>query len=307
MIPQHFQVLPEVIEALRLGKPVVALESTVISHGLPYPENLDLAKDMESAVRTGGAVPATTAVIGGQIRVGLDEAGLETLARGKALRKVSVRDFGPAIAQQASGGTTVAGTLVIAEQAGIKIFATGGIGGVHRDAPFDISTDLGQLAKSKVVVVCAGAKAILDLPATLEQLETLGVPVIGYCTDEFPAFYSRQSGLSVSARANSPQEAAEIAEAHWRMGGGGLLVTVPLPEKDAIPAAEIEGHIQEALDEAAAQGIRGQAVTPFLLSRVSQLSGGKSLSANLALLLNNARTAAAIARHLYTPKDQLRA
>lgn len=307
MIPKHFQVLPEVTEALRLGKAVVALESTVISHGLPYPENLDLAKDMESAVRTGGAVPATTAVIDGKVRVGLDDAGLETLARGKALRKISVRDFGPAVAQQASGGTTVAGTLVIAEQAGIKIFATGGIGGVHRDAPFDISTDLGQLAKSKVVVVCAGAKAILDLPATLEQLETLGVPVIGYRTDEFPAFYSRHSGLSVSARANSPQEAAEIAEAHWQMGGGGLLVTVPLPEQDAIPAKEIEAHIQEALDEAAAQGIRGQAVTPFLLSRVSQLSGGKSLSANLALLLNNARTAAAIAQHLYTPKDQLHA
>ena len=214
-------------------------------------------------------------------------------------------DQAAAIAQQASGGTTVAGTLIIAEQAGIKIFATGGIGGVHRDAPFDISTDLGQLAKSKVVVVCAGAKAILDLPATLEQLETLGVPVIGYRTDEFPAFYSRQSGLGVSARADSPQEAAEIAKAHWQMGGGGLLVTVPLPEKDAIPAAEVEDHIQQALDEATAQGIRGQAVTPFLLSRVSQLSEGKSLAANLALLLNNARTAAAIAQHLYAPKGQL--
>ena len=171
--------------------------------------------------------------------------------RQKGLRKISVRDFGPAMAQKASGGTTVAGTLILSEMAGIKIFATGGIGGVHRDAPFDISTDLGQLAKSKVIVVCAGAKAILDLPATLEQLETLGVPVIGYQTDEFPAFYSRQSGLAVSARADSPEETAAIAKAHWQMGGGGLLVTVPVPEADAIPAAEVEVEIQQALAEAA--------------------------------------------------------
>ena len=300
--PKFLKFQPEVAQALATGKPVVALESTVISHGLPYPENQQLAEDMEATVRAGGAVPATTAVIDGAPCVGLDATGLATLAQAKGLRKISVRDFGPAMAQKASGGTTVAGTLILSEMAGIKIFATGGIGGVHRDAPFDISTDLGQLAKSKVIVVCAGAKAILDLPATLEKLETLGVPVIGYQTDEFPAFYSRSSGLGVSARADSPEETAEIAKAHWQMGGGGLLVTVPLPEEDAIPAAEVEVEIQQALAEAVEQGIRGQAVTPFLLSRVSELSGGKSLKANLALLKNNAKTAAAIAQYLYVEK-----
>jgi pseudouridine-5'-phosphate glycosidase len=307
MSPKHIQFKPEVVTALQQGAPVVALESTVISHGLPFPENLELANEMEALVRGGDAVPATTAVIDGQVHVGLDEAGLAKLAKGVNLRKISVRDFGPAIVQKASGGTTVAGTLVIAEQAGIKIFATGGIGGVHRDAHFDISTDLGQLAQSKVVVVCAGAKAILDLPATLETLETLGVPVIGYGTDEFPAFYSRESGLGVSARADSAEETADIAKAHWQMGGGGLLIAVPVPAEDAIPAPQVEEHIIQALEEAAAQGVRGQAVTPFLLSRVSQLSQGKSLKANLTLLKNNARTAAAIAQHLYTPKGQLKA
>ena len=233
--PKFLKFQPEVARALTTGKPVVALESTVISHGLPYPENQQLAEDMEATVRAGGAVPATTAVINGEPCVGLDAQGLATLAQAEGLRKISVRDFGPAMAQKASGGTTVAGTLILSEMAGIKIFATGGIGGVHRDAPFDISTDLGQLSKSKVIVVCAGAKAILDLPATLEQFETLGVPVIGYQTDEFPAFYSRLSGLAVSARADSPEETAAIAKAHWQMGGGGLLVTVPVPEEECHP------------------------------------------------------------------------
>jgi pseudouridine-5'-phosphate glycosidase len=303
-IPKAFKTLPEVAGALKTGKPVVALESTVISHGLPYPENLQLARDMEATVRIGGAVPATTAVIEGQVCVGLDETDLETLANSPDNRKISVRDFGPAIAQGASGGTTVAGTLIIAEQAGIRIFATGGIGGVHRNAPFDISTDLNQLAKSKVMVVCAGAKAILDLPATLEKLETLGVPVIGFQTDEFPAFYSRESGLPVSARADSSDEAAKIAQAHWELGGGGLLLTVPIPEENALPADQVNHEIEVALAEAEAQHIRGQAVTPFLLSRVSELSGGRSLEANLALLKNNAHIATAIAQHLYQPKGQ---
>ena len=302
--PEFLQIQPDVGRALTTGKPVVALESTVISHGLPYPENQQLAEDMEATVRAGGAIPATTAVIEGTPQIGLDAEGLAALAKGEGLRKISVRDFGPAMAQKASGGTTVAGTLILSEMAGIRIFATGGIGGVHRDAPFDISTDLGQLAKSKAIVVCAGAKAILDLPATLEQMETLGVPVIGYKTNEFPAFYTRESGLGVSARVDSPEEAAAIAKAHWKMGGGGLLVTVPVPEEDAIPAAEVEIEIQQALAEATEQSIRGQAVTPFLLSRVSELSGGRSLKANLALLKNNARTAAAIAQYLYTPKGQ---
>jgi pseudouridine-5'-phosphate glycosidase len=293
---------PEVAIALQHGAPVVALESTVISHGLPYPQNLELAQDMEAVILQGNATPATCAVIRGEIKVGLDSSGLELLAQGNNLRKVSVRDFAPAAAQKASGGTTVAGTLIVAEKAGIRIFATGGIGGVHRNAPFDVSTDLDQLAKSQVVVVCAGAKAILDLPATLEKLETLGVPVLGYQTDEFPAFYSRTSGLPVSAMVKSAHEAAVIAKAHWELGLGGLLVVVPLPEEDAIPAEEIEEHIQQALAEAATQKIQNQAVTPFLLSRVSELSKGASLKANLSLLKNNARVASEIAQHLYTPK-----
>ena len=301
-----FVVDPEVQAALTAGSPVVALESTVITHGLPYPENLALAQDMEAVVRAGGAVAATIAVIAGEIRVGLDQQTLQHLAQAKNVRKISVRDFAPAAAQKVSGGTTVAGTLLAAEQVGIRIFATGGIGGVHRDAPFDISTDLTKLASSPLVVVCAGAKAILDLPATLEQLETLGVPVIGYQTDEFPAFYSRESGLPVSARADSPEEIAAIAKAHWQIAGKrGLLVTVPLPVEDAIPAVEIESHIQQALEEAQEQKISGQAVTPFLLARVSQLSGGASLQANLALLKNNAKVAAQIAQYLYEGKGKL--
>ncbi len=304
-LPEFVSLKPEIAAALKSGQPVVALESTVISHGLPYPENLELARQMEQVIREGSALPATTAIINGRVVVGLADEELEILASGDDLRKISVRDFGPAIVQGGSGGTTVAGTLVAAEMVGIKIFATGGIGGVHRDAPFDISTDLGQLSKSHVVVVCAGAKAILDLPATLEQLETLGVPVIGYQTDEFPAFYSRESGLGVSARAENAQEAAQIAKTHWQAGGGGVLVVVPVPEEEAIPAAEVEEHIHQALQEAAEQNIRGQAVTPFLLSRVSALSKGASLTANLSLLKNNAAVAAKIAQHLYKPRGTL--
>ena len=285
---------------------MVALEFTVITHGLPYPENLALAQDMEAVVRAGGAVAATIAVIAGEIRVGLAQQTLQNLAQAENVRKISVRDYAPAAAQKVSGGTTVAATLLAAEQVGIRIFATGGIGGVHRGAPFDISTDLTKLASSPLVVVCAGAKAILDLPATLEQLETLGVPVIGYQTDEFPAFYSRESGLPVSARVDSPEEVAAIAKAHWQIAGKrGLLVTVPLPVDDAIPAVEIESHIQQALEEAQEQNISGQAVTPFLLARVSQLSGGASLQANLALLKNNAEVAAQIAQYLYEGKGKL--
>ena len=304
-VPKHFVVQQIIQAALMAGQPVVALESTVISHGLPYPENLNLAKEMEKIIADGNARPATTAVIKGQVRIGLNSEELELLAQGESLRKISVRDFAPAIAQKACGGTTVAGTLVAAERVGIKIFATGGIGGVHRETPFDISTDLEQLAKSKVVVVCAGAKSILDLPATLEKLETLGVPVLGYQTGEFPAFYSPESGLKVSARVENPQEAAEIAKVHWDMGGGGLLVAVPIPREEEIPFEEMEAFIEQALSEAKNEHIHGQAVTPFLLKRVTELSGGKSLKANLALLKNNARTAAEIAQHLYRPKTTL--
>jgi pseudouridine-5'-phosphate glycosidase len=304
-LPKFYSLDPEVQNALQQGDPVVALESTVITHGLPYPENITLAEDMEAVIRTHQATPAAVAVIEGKIRVGLDQKSLQALAKSENLRKVSVRDYAPAIAQRASGGTTVAGTLLAAETVGIRIFATGGIGGVHRDAPFDISTDLSQLAKSPVVVVCAGAKAILDLPATIEQFETLGVPVIGYQTDEFPAFYSRESGLPVSARADTPEEAAAIAQAHWKIAGRrGLLIAAPPPVESAIPAAEVEAHIQQALREAQQNNISGQAVTPFLLARVSQLSQGESLKANLALLKNNARIAAQISHFLYEKKGK---
>ena len=295
-LPKTYTLTKEVRQALKEGHPVVALESTVITHGLPHPDNLHLAFDTETEVRAQDAVPATIAVLEGIIHIGLTQEDLEKLSEGKDNRKISVRDYGPALAQKASGGTTVAGTLYAAKQAGIQVFATGGIGGVHRNAPFDISADLPQLAKSPVVVVCAGAKAILDLPATLEYLETASVPVIGYQTDEFPAFYSRESGLPVQTRADTPEEIAEIAKAHWGLGfESAVLVGTPPPEKSALPAAQIEAHIQQALDEAQAQNIRGQAVTPFLLGRVSELSGGDSLKANLALLKNNARLAGEIA------------
>lgn len=299
-LPKTYTLTKEVRQALKNDTPVVALESTVITHGLPRPDNLHLAFDMETEVRAQDAVPATVAVLEGIIHIGLTQEGLEKLSEGKDNRKISVRDYGPALAQKASGGTTVAGTLYAAQQAGIQVFATGGIGGVHRNAPFDISADLPQLAKSPVVVVCAGAKAILDLPATLEYLETAGVPVVGYQTDEFPAFYSRESGLPVQARAETPEAVAEIAKAHWGLGfESAVLVGNPPPEKSALPAAQIEAHILQALDEAREQNIRGQAVTPFLLGRVSELSEGNSLKANLALLKNNARLAGQIAGYLY--------
>jgi pseudouridine-5'-phosphate glycosidase len=305
-IPSHFVLQAEVQEALAAGTPVVALESTVITHGLPFPENLSLATKMQAVARAKQATPATIAVINGEVRIGLDDDSLEQLARDKKARKISVRDFGAAISQKASGGTTVAGTLLTASEVGIKVFATGGIGGVHRDAPFDISNDLSQLAISPLVVVCTGAKAILDLPATLEKLETLAVPVIGYQTDEFPAFYSRESGLPVSARADTPEEVAAIAKAHWELAGArGLLVAAPPPAESALPAADVEKHIRQALDEAGEQRIIGQAVTPFLLARVSELSGGASLKANLALLLNNASIAAQIAAFLYESKGKI--
>ena len=286
----------EVAHALRDHKPVVALESTVITHGLPYPQNLKLARDMEHEVRAQGATPATIGMVDGRVCVGLQADQLEQLAQAPSVRKISSRDFAPAMVQGASGGTTVAGTLIAAHRVGIQVFATGGIGGVHREAPFDVSTDLKQLSTTPVVVVCAGAKAILDLPATLETLETLGVPVLGYQTDDFPAFYSRSSGLAVSARADSPAEVAAVAKAHWALGlSSAILVTQPPPEADALPAEQIEKSIAQALREAQAQSIHGQAVSPFLLRRVSELSGGASLKANLALLLNNARLAGQIA------------
>ena len=290
---------PEVRQALAMHLPVVALESTVITHGLPYPENLQLARDMESEVRQQNAVPATVGVVDGQIYVGLDESQLAHLATGQNLVKVSVRDFAPAMVRVKSGGTTVAGTLLAANLAGLKVFATGGIGGVHRDAPFDVSTDLIGLSRTPLVVVCAGAKAILDIPATLEVLETYGVPVIGYQTGDFPAFYSRSSGLPVSARADTPEQVAQIAQAHWGLGlNSAVLVCVPPPEEVALPTEAVAGAINQALAEAQAAGIHGQTVTPFLLQRVGELTHGSSLRTNLSLLRNNARVAAQIAQYL---------
>ena len=291
---------PVVDQASRSGRPIVALESTVITHGLPYPENRELAKKMEKIVFEGGCTPATIAVLDGVVHVGLDKDQLERLALAEHMRKISVRDLAPAVALKLSGGTTVAGTLAVAEQVGIKVFATGGIGGVHRQAPFDVSADLGELGKRRLVVVCAGAKAILDIPATLEVLETNGVPVVGYQTDEFPAFYSTSSGLGVSIRADTAAQVALIAKTHWDMGQcSAILVAVPPPAEVALEPAAIETAIQEALIEAQANGIHGQAVTPYLLHRVSELTKGASLRANLGLLFNNARVAAEIAQLVY--------
>ncbi len=296
-LPEGFRIAAPVAQALEAGRPLVALESTVLTHGLPYPQNLELAQQMEAEVTAHGAQPATIALLDGQVVIGATAEQLAWLVMAPGLHKISSRDISAAISLRWSGGTTVAGTLVAAHRAGIRVFATGGIGGVHRAAPFDISADLPQLARSPMVVVCAGAKAILDLPATLEYLETAAVPVVGYRTDEFPAFYSRESGLPVSARAESPGEIAALAWTHWSLGmTGAVLVVNPPPVDAALPAEDVEIAIQTALLEAQQASITGQRVTPFLLERVNQLTGGASMQANLALLLNNARLAAEIAR-----------
>ncbi|MDW8327399.1 MAG: pseudouridine-5'-phosphate glycosidase [Anaerolineales bacterium] len=291
---------PTVHAALDAGRPLVALESAVISHGLPWPDNLALARRLEATVRAAGAEPATIALLDGKVHIGLSEAQLEHLATAKSVLKVSRRDFPVAFAQRRDGATTVAGTMIAAHWAGIRVFATGGIGGVHRTAgggpSTDISADLPELARTPVIVVCAGAKAILDLPATLEWLETHGVPVVGYQTDEFPAFYSRSSGLKLEARADSPTEVAALARALWDSGlGGGMLVCVPCPAEAAQPADEMERAIAAAVQEAEERGIRGKDLTPFLLARVAELTHGESKAANLALLQNNAHVAAQIA------------
>jgi pseudouridine-5'-phosphate glycosidase len=289
----------EIARALQINLPVVALESTVITHGLPHPQNIQLARDMEAAIRAEGATPATVAVIEGKIRIGLSEEELKQLAEAESPLKVSHRDFATAIVKKRSGGTTVAGTMLAAHQAGIKVFATGGIGGVHKESPFDISTDLRALAEIPMIVVCAGAKAILDLPATLEYLETMGVPVAGYQTDKFPEFYSRDGNLDTSVRLDSPQEIADFAQAHWSLGlRSAVLVANPIPESDAIPRLEMEPIIAQASKEAREKKIHGQKLTPYLLQRISELTHKRSLQANLALLINNARLAAQIAKAL---------
>lgn len=289
----------EIKRAMNISLPIVALESTVLTHGLPRPQNLQLAHDMERAVREQGATPATIGFLDGYLRIGLSEGELDRLANEKEVYKVGPRDFAAVVTKQACGGTTVAGTMFACKQANIRVFATGGIGGVHRESSFDISADLQALAAIPMIVVCAGAKAILDLPATLEYLETMSVPVIGYGTDEFPAFYSRESGLPVSLRLDTPQEIVEFAKAHWSMGlQSAMLVANPIPIGEAIPQDELEPLIEQASEEAGEKKIHGQELTPFLLQRVSELTQGKSMQANLSLLLNNARLAAQIAKAL---------
>jgi pseudouridylate synthase len=285
--------------SIRFQQRIVALESTVITHGLPRPQNLELAREMERIVRENGATPATIALLDGQIHIGLTDVELERLAYADNVRKISRRDFAAAILKRENGGTTVAGTMFAAHKAGIKVFATGGIGGVHEVETLDISTDLQTLADTPMIVVCAGAKAILNLPATLEYLETMGVPVIGYGTDEFPSFYSQKSGLPVSLRLDLPQEVAAFARIHWGLGmQSAVLVCQPISSEEEIPRESVSGAIQQACDEARQKRIHGQALTPFLLARLSDLTEGASLKANLALLKNNARLAAKIVQFL---------
>ncbi len=290
---------PEVADALQDGRPVVALESTVIAHGMPYPKNLETAHDLEATVRAEGAIPATIAVLDGRIRIGLDDAALERLASaGKAVMKLSRRDLPVALATGAPGATTVAATMIAARLAGIAVFATGGLGGVHRGAEtsFDVSADLDELARTSVCVVCAGAKSILDLPKTLEVLETRGVPVLGFGTDEFPAFYSRNSGMPVSHRCDNVAEVANILKAKWDLGlEGGVVLATPIPEADALDGPTMEKAITEALADAEARGITGKSVTPFLLAALERITAGRSLTANMALIRNNAVVAARVA------------
>ena len=295
-IPMQFS--PEVATALADGTPVVALESTIITHGMPYPQNVETARKVETVVRDGGATPATIAVLNGVLHIGLTDGELETLAQAKEVAKLSRADFAACLATGGTGATTVAATMIAADQAGIRVFATGGIGGVHRGAEttFDISADLHELAQTPVTVVAAGPKAILDVPKTLEVLETLGVPVITYKQNDIPAFWSRSSGLPAPLRMDN---AADIAKAHIMRGElglpGGQLVANPIPVADEIPQSTLAPIIQQALNEAEAQNISAKSVTPFLLQRIFELTGGDSLTANIALVMNNAALATEIA------------
>jgi pseudouridine-5'-phosphate glycosidase len=295
-------VSPEVRQALDAGRSIVALESTIIAHGMPYPQNVATALQVEGEVRAHGALPATVAVVDGRLKAGLSRAEIEAIGRaGPKVPKLSRRDLPLAVAAGQTGATTVAATMIIAALAGIRVFATGGIGGVHRGAAqsFDISADLQELARTPVAVVCAGVKSILDIRLTLEYLETHGVPVVGYGTDRLPAFYARESGFSVDCRLDTPAQIARALQAQWGMGLlGGMVVANPIPEAFALPGPVMEQAIERALEEAGERGITGKAITPFLLERVNQLTGGDSLAANIALILNNARLAAAIAVEL---------
>ena len=299
---KYLDISPEVQQALADGKPVVALESTIISHGMPYPKNVETAMLVEKTIRENGAVPATIAIIGGRLKAGLSPEEIEYLGKsGRKVAKVSRRDLAAIVARGADGATTVTTTMIIAHMAGIKVFATGGIGGVHRGAEttMDISADLEELASTPVMVVCAGAKSILDLGLTLEYLETKGVPVIGYGTDELPAFYTRSSGFGVDYRVDTPAQLAAMFKAQQELGmKGGMLVTNPIPEQYAMDRAVIDAAIEQAVAESKEQGIHGKETTPFLLARVVELTGGDSLESNIQLVLNNAIVASKTAAEL---------
>ena len=298
----YLDILPEVAQALKDGKPVVALESTIISHGMPYPQNVETALNVERIVRENGAVPATIAIIGGRLKAGLSPEEIEYFGKkGTAIAKASRRDLAMLCARGEDGATTVTTTMMIAHMAGIKIFATGGIGGVHRGAEttMDISADLEELAQTPVMVVCAGAKSILDLGLTLEYLETKGVPVLGYGTKELPAFYTRQSGFEVDYQVDTPEELAKAFKTQQALGlKGGMLVTNPIEPQYAMPLDVINKAIDQAIAESVEKGIQGKQTTPFLLARVAELTGGDSLASNIRLVYNNARLAAQVAAHL---------
>ncbi|WP_277222391.1 pseudouridine-5'-phosphate glycosidase [Peptoniphilus vaginalis] len=302
MLKKYVEYSDEVKKAMEEGKPVVALESTIISHGMPYPQNIETAKACEEIIRENGAVPATTAIIGGKIKIGLSEEELEFMATSKDIIKASRRDFAYIVSRGLNGATTVASTIIASRLAGIKIFVTGGLGGVHRHAEttFDISRDLDELASNDIMIVCAGCKSILDIGLTLEYLETKGVPVFGYQTDYMPAFFTRKSEFKVDYNIKTPKEAAEAANTQWDLGlTGGILLTNPIPESDSMDEDKINKAIETALVEAEKKGIHGKETTPFLLSKVLDVTEGKSLEANIALVKNNARLGAEVAKYLY--------
>jgi pseudouridine-5'-phosphate glycosidase len=290
---------PEVKAALEQGAPVVALESTIISHGMPYPENVQTAREVEAIIREQGAVPATIGILNGKIKIGLTDEELESFGSRTDVLKVSRRDLPYVLSQKKNGATTVAATMIGAKLAGISVFVTGGLGGVHREGEvtMDISADLTELAQTSVAVVCAGAKAILDIGRTLEYLETQGVPVVGYRTDDFPAFYTRRSGYGVDCRLDTPEEVAALLKAKWELGlAGGVVIANPVPEADALDEQEMEQNIERALSEAKRLGIKGKEVTPFLLGKMKEITQGRSLATNIALVKHNAWVGAQIAK-----------
>ena len=301
MLEKYLQVHPEVQKAVAAGQPVVALESTIISHGMPYPKNIEMAKNVSKIIRENGAIPATIAIIDGVLKVGLTEEEIEFLGTSKDVVKASRRDLPFIISKKLTGATTVATTMILADLAGVKVFATGGIGGVHRGAEttFDISADLQELANTNVAVICAGAKSILDIGLTLEYLETNGVPVIGFGTDEMPAFYTRRSGFGVDYRVDSSMEVAEALKAKWDLNlKGGMVIGNPIPEEFEMDYDTINNAIESALKEAEEKNIAGKNVTPFLLDKVKTITDGKSLESNIELVYNNAKVAAQIAKDL---------